>query len=42
MTTTTPPEHATVVCPACWKPVARKKWDDEGCCLSPQERKEHQ
>lgn len=40
-TTQTPPEYKTVICPVCWKPISRKRWDDEGCCLTPTEREAH-
>ena len=35
---TAAPQHETVICPVCWNPIPRERWDAFGCCLTPQER----
>lgn len=40
MTTITPSQDDRVVCPVCWRPLTRERWDEVGCCLSPEERSE--
>lgn len=37
MSTITPPEHASAVCPVCWETISHAQWE-QGCCLTPEER----